>query len=221
MNVNGRDHHRNMTPWFMLLLFVWGGTGSSAYAIDVDLTLDQARQIMASAREPMERAASNDEMFDVIKSADKQTRIGDDPETKPCGSSAILRTKTYWFEYFGREEGRRSKVAQKEIRMPEDNIQEILDMPNLEIEIGLCGTEEFFAEGADVALQQGSNNVMAVDKGNPSRGRKILGSETEYVSRFSARFAYQDFDPHAPTKIFVFFPDGKLVSLDADFSAIR
>lgn len=190
-------------------------------AIDVDLTIDQAKQIMAEAREPMEKASSNDEMFKIIKSADKGSRIGDDPEIKPCGSSAILRTKTYWFEYFGREEGRRSKVAQQEVRMPEAKIQEILTMPNLEIEIGLCGQEEFFAEGADVALQQGSNNIMPVDKGKPSRGRKIPGSEMDFVSRFSARFPYQDFDPQASTKIVVFFPDGKLINLDADFSTIK
>lgn len=221
MSFYERDYHRNMKLWLMLLLFLGGGMISSAYAIDVDLTLEQAQQIMAAAREPMEQTASNDEMFQLIKSADKNTRIGDDPETKPCGSSAILRTKTYWFGYFGREEGRRSKVAQAEVRMPESKIQQILNMPNLEIEIGLCGDEEFFAEGADVALQQGLNNVMAVDKGKPSRGRKIPGSAMEYVSRFSARFAYQDFDPQAPTNIVVFFPDGKLVSIEADFSTIK
>ena len=169
----------------------------------------------------MEKASSNEEMFTIIKVADKNSRIGDDPESKPCGSSAIVRTKTYWFGYFGREEGRRSKVAQKEIRMPESKVQEILSMPNLEIEIGLCGQEEFFAEGADVALQQGSNNIMPVDKGNPSRGRKIPGSEMDFVSRFSARFSYQDFDPQALTKIVVFFPDGKLISMDSDFSKIK
>jgi len=74
---------------------------------------------------------------------------------------------------------------------------------------------------ADVALQQGSTNVMAVDKGKPSRGRKIPGSEMDYVSRFSARFAYQDFDPQAVTNIVVFFPDGKLVTIEADFSKIK
>ena len=169
----------------------------------------------------MEKAASNEEMFSIIQTADKSTRVGDDPATKPCGSSAVVRTKTYWFEYFGREEGRRSKVAQREVRMPEAKIQEILNMPNLEIEIGLCGQEEFFAEGADVALQQGSNNVMAADKGKPSRGRKIPGSEIDFVSRFSVRFSFLDFDPQASTKIIVFFPDGKLISLDADFSAIK
>ncbi len=210
---------------------IWQGLGAiflvsgflvfPAFAIDVDLTLEQGKHLMALAREPMEKASSNDEMFKIIKLADKTSRIGDDPETTPCGSSAIVRTKTYWFEYFGREEGRRSKVAKKEVRMPEAKVQEILNMPNLEIEIGLCGQEEFFAEGADVALQQGSKNIMPTDKGKPSRGRKIPGSEMEFVSRFSARFSYQDFDPQAPSKVVVFFPDGKLISLDADFSKIK
>ncbi len=220
MRSYGRYNHQKKGLGFMLLCLL-GGMGSPAFAIDVQLTLEQARQIMDSAREPMEQAASNDEMFGIIKAADKNSRIGDDPATKPCGSSVILRTKTYWFEYFGREEGRRSKVAQQQVRMPEANIQEILNMPNLEMEIGLCGPEEFFAEGADVALQQGATNVMAVDKGKPSRGRKIPGSEMEYVSRFSARFAYRDFDPQAVTNIVVFFPDGQLISIEADFSKIK
>ncbi len=213
--------HSTMRQRLGALFLVSGLLVSPAFAIDVDLTLEQAKHILASAREPMEKASSNEEMFKIIKLADKHSRIGDDPELKPCGTSAILRTKTYWFEYFGREEGRRSKVAQQEVRMPEAKIQEILNMPYLEIEIGLCGHEEFFAEGADVALQQGSTNIMPADKGKPSRGRKIPGSEMDFVSRFSARFSYQDFDPQASTKIIVFFPDGKLISLDADFSKIK
>jgi len=217
------DNTSQSTIWqgFGAIFLVSGFLVSPAFAIDVDLTLEQGKQLMALAREPMEKASSNDDMFKIIKLADKSSRIGDDPETTPCGSSAILRTKTYWFEYFGREEGRRSKVAKKEVRMPESKVQEILSMPNLEIEIGLCGQEEFFAEGADVALQQGSKNIMPTDKGKPSRGRKIPGSEMDFVSRFSARFSYQDFDPHAPAKIVVFFPDGTLISLEADFSKIK
>lgn len=221
--MNPMDPTSQSTFWPVLVV-IFLATGffvPSALAIDVDLTDEQAKRIMSSARGPMEQAAGNEEMFSIIKAADKISRIGDDPEVTPCGSSAILRTKTYWFGYFGREEGRRSKVAQQEVRMPEAKLQEILKMPNLEIEIGLCGQEEFFAEGVDVALQQGSTNIMPTDKGNPSRGRKIPGSEMDFVSRFSARFSYQDFDPQRPSKIVVFFPDGKLISLDADFSKIK
>ena len=47
------------------------------------------------------------------------------------------------------------------------------------------------------------------------------GAEMDFISRFSARFSYQDFDPEAPSKIVLFFPDGKLISLDVDFSKIR
>jgi len=204
-----------------MVLCLLGGMVSPTLAINVDVTMEDAGRIMEAAREPMEQVTSNEEMFQIIQEADRKSRIGDDPAVKPCGSSAILRTKTYWLEYFGREEARRSKVAQREIRMPEAKIQEILTMPNLEIEIGLCGQEEFFAEGVDVALQQGARNVMAVDKGKPSRGRNIPGSETDYVSRFSARFAYQDFDPNAETTLVIFFPDGTLINLKTDFAAIR
>ncbi len=205
----------------IVVLGLVGGMVSPALAIDVEVTLKDAGRIMSAARVPMAQAASNEEMFQIIQTADTQSRIGDDPAATPCGSSAILRTKTYWLGYFGREEARRSKVAQRDIRMPESKIRDILNMPNLEMEIGLCGQEEFFAEGVDVALQQGSRNVMAVDKGKPSRGRKIPGSATDYVSRFSARFAYQDFDPQVPTTIVIFFPDGKLINIETDFAAVK
>jgi len=195
--------------------------GTPVWAIEVDLTMEQATQLLASGRGPMEKAETVEDVTKLIKAADKAIRIGTDPELTPCSTSAILKTKSYWLEYFGRREAAESKRLKREIRMPATKIQEILQMPNLEVEIGLCGQEEYFAEGADVALQQGSNNIMPVDKGNPSRGRKIPGSETDYVSRFSARFAYQDFDPKAPTNITVFFPDGKLISLEADFSKIK
>lgn len=192
-----------------------------ALAIDVDLTLDQALEILISSREPMEKTQSNDEMFKIIKEADRTSRIGDDPSVKPCGSSVILRTKTYWFEYFGREEGRRSKVAEKKVRMPQSDILAVLDIPYLEVEIGLCGKEEFFAEGVEVAFQQGSKNILPVDVGKPSRGRKIPGSDDNFISRFSARFGYQDFDPQSPTNVVIFFPDGKMISLEADFAKIK
>jgi len=192
---------------------VWG--------IEVDLTLDQAAHLLSAGRGPMEKANTVEDVTKLIKAADKANRIGTDPEQEPCSSSAVLKTKSYWLEYFGRREAAESKRLKTDIRMPDAKVKEILQMPNLEIEIGLCGQEEYFAEGADVALQQNSNNIMPVDKGKPSRGRKIPGSKMDYVSRFSARFAYQDFDPMAPANIVVFFPDGKLISLEVDFSKVK
>jgi len=192
---------------------VWG--------IEVDLTLDQAAHLLSAGRGPMEKANTVEDVTKLIKAADKANRIGTDPEQEPCSSSAVLKTKSYWLEYFGRREAAESKRLKTDIRMPDAKVKEILQMPNLEIEIGLCGQEEYFAEGADVALQQNSNNIMPVDKGKPSRCRKIPGSKMDYVSRFSARFAYQDFDPMAPANIVVFFPDGKLISLEVDFSKVK
>lgn len=189
--------------------------------IEVDLTVEQAAQLLSAGRGPMEKAETVEDVTKLIKAADKAIRIGTDPEQEPCSSSAVLKTKSYWLEYFGRREAAESKRLKTHIRMPEAKVKEILQMPNLEIEIGLCGQEEYFAEGAEVALQQNSNNIMPVDKGKPSRGRKIPGSKMDYISRFSARFAYQDFDPMAPANIVVFFPDGKLISLEADFSKVK
>ena len=94
-------------------------------------------------------------------------------------------------------------------------------MPYLEVEIRLCGEEEFFAEGAQVALQQARNNIQPVDIGPAERGRKNPGEPPTYRSRFTARFAYADFDPKSEGTLAVFFPDGKLINIPADFSTIH
>ena len=79
MSSYGRYNHRKNGLGLMLLFVL--GIGSPAFANDVELTSEQATQIMASARGPMEQAASNDEMFGIIKATDKSSRIGDDPAT--------------------------------------------------------------------------------------------------------------------------------------------
>ena len=105
--------------------------------------------------------------------------------------------------------------------MPESKIQEILQMPYLEVEIRLCGDEEFFAEGVDVALQQGPTMARPVDVGAAERGKKNPGDIPGYRSRFTARFAYADFEPNTSSILAVFFPDGKLINIEAELSKIR
>ncbi|MCZ6799946.1 MAG: hypothetical protein O7F12_05600, partial [Nitrospirae bacterium] len=157
----------------------------------------------------------------VMKASEKIIRVGADPEVDPCGAHAILRTRRYWLEYVGRREAAESKRQKKDVRMPETKIQEILEMPYLEVEVRLCGEEEFFAEGADIALQQGNLMARPVDIGPAERGRKTPGPTPSFRSRFTARFAYADFDPQAPGTLAVFFPDGTLINIPADFSKIR
>lgn len=203
------------------ILFVMIPLGDRSWGIDVELTMEQAKASLAAGRGPMEKAETVEQVASLIKATDKAIRLGADLEQNPCGTSAILKTKTYWLEYFGRREAAESKRQKTEIRMPDSKIQEILEMPNLELEIGLCGEEEFFAEGAQVVLQQGRHNIQPVDIGAPARGRKIPGMPNSYTSRFTARFAYVDFDHQAQTTVAVFFPDGKLVNIEADFSKIK
>ena len=192
-----------------------------APAIDVDLTVDEAKKILASGREPMAKAKSAEEVRDIMQEASVQTRVGSDPVKDPCGPSAILRTKRFWLEAFGRKEAIESKKQEREIRMPVSKIQKLLDTPYLEIEVQLCGDDEYFAEGADVVFQQDSKNIRPIDVGPPERGRKNEGEGPAYRSRFTARFSYDSFDPNAKTKIVVFFPDGKLVEIPADFEKVR
>jgi hypothetical protein len=192
-----------------------------ALAIDVKLTMDDAKKTLAMGREPMEKATTPDDVKKLLQQASLATRVGADPEKDPCGASAILRTKRYWLESFGRKEATESKKQKQDIRMPDDKIQKYLDMPNLEMEIQLCGDDEYFAEGAQVAMQQGPKSIKPVDVSQAERGRKNEGQGPAYRSRFTARFAYDSFDPTAKTKVQVFFPDGKLTEFDADFSKVK
>ncbi len=198
-----------------------GLLATPAPAIDVNLTVDDAKQILASGRDPMAKAKSAEEVRDIMQEASLQTRVGADPVKDPCGPSAILRTKRFWLEAFGRKEAIESKKQDRQIRMPPSKIQKLLDTPYLEIEVQLCGDDEYFAEGADVVFRQSSKNIRPIDVGPPERGRKNEGEGPTYRSRFTARFSYDSFDPAAKTKIVVFFPDGKLIEIPADFAKIR
>lgn len=200
----------------------WSVMPDPAGAIDVKLTMEEAKKALAAGREPMESANTPEDVKKVLQQASTSTRIGADPEKDPCGASAILRTKRFWLESFGRKEATESKKQKTEVRMPEDKIQKYLDMPFLEMEFQLCGDDEYFAEGVGVALQQGSKTVKPVDSEiKADRGRKNEGQGPAYRSRFTTRFAYDSFDPNAKAKVVIFFQDGKTIELDTDLSKVK
>ena len=207
----------------MIAVAMAGGlvTGNPVHGIDVKLTMEEARKILAAGRSPMETANSPEDVKKVLQQASLATRVGADPVKDPCGVSAILRTKRYRLEAFGRQEGTESKKQKREVRMPDEYIQKVVDMPNLEIEVQLCGDDEYFAEGVQIALQQGSKTVKPIDVSPPDKGRKNEGAGPAYRSRFTARFAYDNFDPNVKTKIVVIFPDGKLSEFETDFSKVK
>jgi len=205
----------------------WAMAGDPAYGIDVKLTMDDAKKALAAGRAPMEAAykakpeVRDQEVKKIMQAASLSTRVGTDPVKDPCGASAILRTKRFWLESFGRTEARESEKQKTEVRMPDEKIQKYLEMPNLEMEIQLCGDDEYFAEGAQVALQQGSKTIKPVDVSPAERGRKNEGQGPAFRSRFTARFAYDSFDPNAKTTISVFFPDGKMQDIQTDLSKVK
>jgi hypothetical protein len=200
-------------------VMVWAA--QPVYAIDVKLTMEEAKKALAAGREPMEKANTSEEVKKLLQQAALATRVGADPEKDPCGASAVLRTKRYWLESFGRKEATESKKQKTDVRMPDDKIQKYLDMPNLELEVQLCGDDEYFAEGVQIAFQQGSKTVKPVDVSPADKGRKNEGQGPAYRTRFTARFAYDSFDPAAKTKLVVFFPDGKMTEFEADFSKVK
>src|SRR5215211_3411697 len=192
------------------------------FAIDVKLSTEEAQKALEAGRAPMEKANSPEEVKKVLQHASMATRVGADPEKDACGASAILRTKRYRLEAFGRQEASESKKRKTDIRMPDEFIKKVVDMPNMEVEVQLCGDDEYFAEGAQVAFQQGGKTIKPVDVSPAERGRKNDGGVgPAYRSRFTARFAYESFDPMAKTKVIVFFPDGKMNEFEADFSKVK
>ena len=219
----GRSRHGVGLHAFIVMgtVAMWAIAMDQAHAIDVKLTMEEAKKALAAGRGPMEKANTPEEVKKVLQQASVNTRIGADPEKDSCGTSAILRTKRFWLESFGRKEATESKKQKQEIHMPDDKIQKYLDMPNLEMEVQLCGDDEYFAEGVQMALQQGSKTIKPVDLSPAEKGRKNEGQGPAYRSRFTARFAYDSFDPNAKTKVMVIFPDGKLSEFEADFSKIK
>ncbi len=190
-------------------------------AIDVNLSMEEAQKILEAGRAPMEKANTPEDVKKVLQQASMVTRVGADPEKDPCGASAILRTKRYRLEAFGRQEAAESKKRKMDVRMPDEFIKKVVDMPNMEIEVQLCGDDEYFAEGALIELQQGSKRIKPIDIGKAERGRKNEGSGPTYRSRFTAVFAYEKFDSVAASVFVVNLQDGSEVRIVADFSKVK
>jgi hypothetical protein len=192
-----------------------------ALAIDVNLSVEEAQKILEAGRAPMEKANTPEDVKKVLQQASMVTRVGADPEKDPCGASAILRTKRYRLEAFGRQEAAESKKRKMDVRMPDEFIKKVVDMPNMEIEVQLCGDDEYFAEGALIELQQGSKRIKPIDIGKAERGRKNEGTGPTYRSRFTAVFAYEKFDPVAASAFVVNLQDGTEARIVADFSKVK
>ncbi len=190
-------------------------------AIDVKLSMEEAKKALEDGRAPMAKANTPEDVKKVLQQASMVTRVGADPEKDACGASAILRTKRYRLEYFGRQEAAESKKRKTDVRMPDEFIRKVMDMPNMEVEVQLCGDDEYFAEGALIELQQGSKRIKPIDIGKSERGRKNEGSGATYRSRFTALFAYETFDPSAASVFVVNLQDGKEARIAADLSKIK
>jgi len=216
------DFGGNTTIWGMAgLIGVFAMGIGTAWAIDVKLSAEDARKALEAGRIPMEKANSPEDVKKVLQQASLATRVGADPEKDPCGASAILRTKRYRLEAFGRQEAVESKKRKTEIRMPEEFIKKVMDMPNMEVEVQLCGDDEYFAEGAVIELQQGSKRIKPVDIGKAERGRKNEGNGAAFRSRFTTLFAYEQFDPNAVSVFVVNLQDGQEARIPADFSKVK
>lgn len=198
-----------------------GASHQAAHAIDVKLSVEEAKKALEAGRTPMEKANTPEDVKKVLQQASLATRVGADPEKDPCGASAVLRTKRYRLEAFGRQEAAESKKQKKDVRMPEEFIQKVVDMPNMEVEVQLCGDDEYFAEKADMVFQQKGKNIAPIDISPAERGRKNDGAGPAYRSRFTARFAYDSFDPDAKTVVVVTLQDGQEVRFDADLSKVK
>ncbi|MDP3090637.1 MAG: hypothetical protein Q8N04_08170 [Nitrospira sp.] len=193
----------------------------TASAIDVKLSVDDAQKALEAGRIPMDKANSPEDVKKVLQQASLATRVGSDPEKDPCGASAILRTKRFRLEAFGRQEAAESKKRKTDVRMPDEFIKKVMDMPNMEVEAQLCGDDEYFADGAVIEMRQGSKKIKPIDIGKAERGRKNEGGGPAFRARFTALFAYEQFDPNAASVFIINLQDGKEEKVTADFSKVR
>ncbi|HET6673795.1 MAG TPA: hypothetical protein VFG71_00580 [Nitrospiraceae bacterium] len=205
----------------LCLIVMIGISQRPADAIDVKLSIEEGKKALEAGRAPMEKANTPEDVKKVLQQAALATRVGADPEKEPCGASAVLRTKRYRLEAFGRQEAAESKKQKKDVRMPEEFIQKVVEMPNMEVEVQLCGDDEYFAEKADIVFQQKGKNIRPIDVSPAERGRKNDGEGPGFRSRFTARFAYDSFDPNAKTIVVVTLQDGQEIRFDADLSRVR
>lgn len=203
------------------LIGVLAAGNSGVWAIEVNLSPDEAHKALEIGRIPMEKANSPEDVKKVLQQASLATRVGADPEKEPCGASAVLRTKRYRLEAFGRQEAAESKKRKTDVRMPEEFIQKVMDMPNMEMEVQLCGDDEYFAEGALIELQQGSKRIKPIDIGKAERGRKNETNGPVFRSRFTAVFAYEQFDPNATSVFVVNLQDGQEIRIPAELSKVK
>ena len=196
---------------------------SEVYAIDVDIKMDEAKKVLESSRLSMETAKNPEEAKKIGQQIFSAYRVGADPEKEPCSPSAVLHTKRYWLEWFGGVEAAESKKKSESVRMPDTKVQKLLDMPNMEVEVQLCGDDEYFADQAELSMQQGSKPqpIQPLDKTPATKGRAVTGMDKTYRSLVKGLFAYDSFDRNAKTKLMVTFPDGKMTELEADFSKVR
>ncbi len=216
------DSHGHTKMWEVAgLAGVLTMVATTVWAIDVKLSVKDARIALDAGRAPMEKANLPEQVKMVLQQASLVTRVGADPKKNPCGASAILRTKRYRLEAFGRQEAVESKKRKTDVRMPEEFIKKVIDMPNMEVEIQLCGDDEYFAEGAVIELQQGSNRIKPIDIGKAERGRKNEANGPAFRSRFTALFAYEQFDPNAASVFVINLLDGTEARILADFSRVK
>lgn len=206
---------------FVILGMTEAGTVDSSYAIDVKLTMEEAKKSMTAARTSMEKAKNQEDSTQIGQHIFAPYRVGGDPEKDPCAPSAELHTKRYWFAWFGGVEAAESKKKNESVRMPDAKVQTLLDMPNMDIEVHFCGDDEYFADGAELSIQQGGKTIRPVDMSPAPKGRAVTGKDKTFRSLLKGRFAYDSFDPNAKSKIVITFPDGKMTEFEADFSKVK
>ena len=86
--------HKQIASLVGLIGVLAAGDGG-LWAIDVNLSSDEAHKALETGRIPMEKANSPEDVKKVLQQASLTTRVGADPEKEPCGASAVLRTKRY------------------------------------------------------------------------------------------------------------------------------
>ena len=82
-------------------LLSWDATSNHANAIDINLTMEQAKQALSDGRGPMEKAEKVEDVANIMKAAEHAIRVGANPEEKPVRppchfANSILLARVFW-----------------------------------------------------------------------------------------------------------------------------
>ncbi len=179
-------------------------SGLSARAIELTPTREHIQAAIERGKAAAQQRLSPDQLH---------TSFGANDDLKPHG---FIMTK------LGSLVVMANHLSLRSMTPSEQDIAQVLENPNLLVNIVIYGVRLNFAMDSYVVLEQGGRSIKPVNVRFDARGDRtsVWPQQPAYRAKVIAQFPYADLDPRAKTKLMVFPSGGGEVSFDLDFSQI-